>query len=237
MEIKRSRQRFRSKPLLAATQSMCKLAPLRFSPKYGATASWKTSTGAIPGTDSLSTPVTEPPVTATPCKRSDLAPYIGARFAAWWNFFRKSKLRSLTGALGESLAARFLERQGFAIWRRNWRCKAGEIDIIAVQNRTVHIVEVKTRFSGKHLYTTLGQMTERKRRKLEFLALRYCQTSRSALKRRRIIRAQIDFVGIEIDCSRLIPRCTMIHIINIVPITTGRSIYHGEEKRVPTLTR
>ncbi|MGN0704789.1 MAG: YraN family protein [Lentihominibacter sp.] len=49
------------------------------------------------------------------------------------------------GELGESMAVRYLEDQGFRIWARNFRCKAGEIDIIASKNHELSFIEVKTR--------------------------------------------------------------------------------------------
>ena len=49
------------------------------------------------------------------------------------------------GAMGEDIAARYLEEQGFSIWARNFRCRAGEIDIIASRNRELSFIEVKTR--------------------------------------------------------------------------------------------
>lgn len=53
--------------------------------------------------------------------------------------------RADTGRLGELEAARFLERNGYRILERNFRCRSGEIDIIARQGDTLVFVEVKTR--------------------------------------------------------------------------------------------
>lgn len=51
------------------------------------------------------------------------------------------------GAMGEALAVDHLTRSGFRIVERNWRCRYGELDVIAVEvaTRTVVFVEVKTR--------------------------------------------------------------------------------------------
>ena len=49
------------------------------------------------------------------------------------------------GMAGENAAADYLEREGFKILERNWRLKAGEIDIIAERDGVVHFVEVKYR--------------------------------------------------------------------------------------------
>jgi len=49
------------------------------------------------------------------------------------------------GSRGEELAAAFLERNGFALVERNFRCKGGEIDIIAKDGSTMVFIEVKSR--------------------------------------------------------------------------------------------
>lgn len=51
------------------------------------------------------------------------------------------------GRRGEKLAERYLRRQGHRIVDRNVRLKGGELDLVTVENRTLVIVEVKTRRS------------------------------------------------------------------------------------------
>jgi putative endonuclease len=51
------------------------------------------------------------------------------------------------GARGEAEAARFLKRLGYIIVGRGERDRIGELDLVAVDNRTVVFVEVKTRRS------------------------------------------------------------------------------------------
>jgi putative endonuclease len=53
--------------------------------------------------------------------------------------------RKQLGASGEDLAAEFLEKLGYKIINRNLRFKVGEIDILAQDNKTIVIVEVKTK--------------------------------------------------------------------------------------------
>ena len=52
-----------------------------------------------------------------------------------------------TGALGEELAEKFLVARKYRILERNFRCKGGEVDIIArdPQDKSLVFVEVKTR--------------------------------------------------------------------------------------------
>lgn len=49
------------------------------------------------------------------------------------------------GRRGEAAAAALLERRGIEIIERNWRCKAGEADIVALDEGCLVFVEVKTR--------------------------------------------------------------------------------------------
>jgi putative endonuclease len=52
-----------------------------------------------------------------------------------------------TGRAAEELAARSLERQGLEILERNYRCRAGEIDLVARDGDTLVFVEVRFRGS------------------------------------------------------------------------------------------
>jgi putative endonuclease len=53
--------------------------------------------------------------------------------------------RQQLGADGERAAERFLRARGYTIVERNFRCPLGEVDLIALDRRTVVFVEVKTR--------------------------------------------------------------------------------------------
>ena len=69
------------------------------------------------------------------------------------------------GAAGEILAARFLRDKGFEILAANFRCRHGEIDIIASDRAYIAFVEVKTRQSDS-LYTPCEAVTIQKQRRL-----------------------------------------------------------------------
>jgi putative endonuclease len=49
------------------------------------------------------------------------------------------------GRVAEKLAANYLEQRGFKILKRNWHNRFVEIDLVAEQRGTIHIVEVKYR--------------------------------------------------------------------------------------------
>lgn len=52
------------------------------------------------------------------------------------------------GQTGEKLAADFLMLQGYRIIKKNYRCKSGEIDIVAIKGDALVFCEVKTRKSN-----------------------------------------------------------------------------------------
>ena len=49
------------------------------------------------------------------------------------------------GRWGEVVAAAWYERHGYTVVARNWRCRAGEVDLILRRGRLVVICEVKAR--------------------------------------------------------------------------------------------
>lgn len=53
------------------------------------------------------------------------------------------------GRKGEEAAAAYLERVGMDVVDRNWRCRSGEVDIVAREGDTLVLVEVKTRRSTR----------------------------------------------------------------------------------------
>lgn len=73
------------------------------------------------------------------------------------------------GRAGEERARQHLQSQGWQILCSNWRCRQGEIDLVARLGRLVAFIEVKTRqgaFAGE-------SVTAAKQRKLRSLAVRY----------------------------------------------------------------
>ena len=54
-----------------------------------------------------------------------------------------------SGARAEALCAERMRRAGLRIVARNWRCRAGEIDLVARDGATLVFVEVRLRRSGK----------------------------------------------------------------------------------------
>jgi len=61
---------------------------------------------------------------------------------------RRSTVR--TGRAGEDAAACHLEERGYKLLERNYRCRAGEIDIVALDGGVLCFVEVKARGIGAY---------------------------------------------------------------------------------------
>jgi len=87
--------------------------------------------------------------------------------------------RQALGVRGEDLAVAELRRQGMEVLERNWRCRLGEIDIVAtetIQGRlTVVFCEVKCR-SGLGFGDPLEAITWAKLRRLRSLAAEWLRT-------------------------------------------------------------
>jgi putative endonuclease len=79
------------------------------------------------------------------------------------------------GETGESAAVKFLKKLGYKIIKRNYRTKAGEIDIIAKDGKTIVFVEVKARRSPG--YNPKAAVTRSKQRKISITALHYLKTN------------------------------------------------------------
>lgn len=65
------------------------------------------------------------------------------------------------GRRGEDLAAQYLQDRGLVVLARNWRCREGEIDIVATEASRLVVCEVKTR-SGTRLGEPAEAVTRRK---------------------------------------------------------------------------
>ncbi len=76
------------------------------------------------------------------------------------------------GVRGEQAAARFLKRQRYKIVGRSQRDRIGEIDIVAVDGKTIVFVEVKTRTSHDRGHPAEA-VDQDKQRRLTRVALSY----------------------------------------------------------------
>ena len=115
--------------------------------------------------------------------------------------------RKSLGEWGESVAANFLQKKGYKILERNWRCARGEIDIIVDDRDVLAFVEVKTRKS-RVMGTPEEGLTAKKSLKLLELAQTYM------LEKNIDVDWRIDMVAIECDANGRLIRCD--HLESIV---------------------
>lgn len=80
--------------------------------------------------------------------------------------------RRAIGVHGENVAADFLAAQGMSVLERNWRCRWGEIDIVAREGDALVFCEVKTR-RGTAYGTPLEAVTPQKAARLRRLVGAY----------------------------------------------------------------
>lgn len=90
-----------------------------------------------------------------------------------------STARSAVGRYGEELAARHLAARGLTVVARNWRCRDGEVDIIARDGDVLVMCEVKTRRSVR-FGTPLDAVTAAKAARLRKLAIRWLAEERAS---------------------------------------------------------
>ena len=85
--------------------------------------------------------------------------------------------RRRLGERGETIAARHLSRLGLVLLDRNWRCDAGEIDLVLREGPILVICEVKTRTSLAY-GSPLEAVDARKADRLRRLGARWLQAHR-----------------------------------------------------------
>jgi putative endonuclease len=76
------------------------------------------------------------------------------------------------GARGEDLAVAWYTSRGYEVLGRNWRCREGELDVVAARGRGVVFCEVKTR-TGAAFGIPAEAVTGQKQRRLRRLAGRW----------------------------------------------------------------
>ncbi len=88
--------------------------------------------------------------------------------------------RAALGRYGENVAASHLVAAGLTVVARNWRCREGEVDIVALEGDVLVMCEVKTR-RGVGFGTPLDAITPAKAARLRRLALRWLADQRASV--------------------------------------------------------
>jgi len=101
--------------------------------------------------------------------------------------------RKTTGDVGEKLAGDFLTKQGYEIIETNYRCKEGEVDIIAKDGQFLVFVEVRAK-NSRSFGSPEESVTTTKKEHLKNVAARYRESHSNLPQQWRI-----DFVAVELD--------------------------------------
>ncbi|WP_336786034.1 YraN family protein [Paenibacillus sp. MMO-177] len=103
--------------------------------------------------------------------------------------------RRHTGQAGETAACLYLENEGYTVIERNWRCRSGEIDIIATIDHMLVFVEVRTRRAGGRFGTAAESVDRRKQQQVALVAQVY-------LRMRQLTYPPMRFDVIAVTMSR-----------------------------------
>jgi putative endonuclease len=101
--------------------------------------------------------------------------------------------RGALGRYGEDVAARHLIEVGLTLLARNWRCREGELDIVACEGDVLVVCEVKTR-RGVGFGTPLDAVTPAKAARIRRLAAHWLAEQRADVDRAAAVGyAQVRF--------------------------------------------
>ncbi|MWV43567.1 YraN family protein [Paenibacillus sp. HJL G12] len=101
------------------------------------------------------------------------------------------------GAAAEQAACSYLASRGYAIKDRNWRCRSGELDIVAEMGQLLVIVEVRSRSISTRFGTAAESVDIRKIKQIRNTALAYLHYKQQVEREIRF-----DVVAIELDSER-----------------------------------
>jgi putative endonuclease len=102
--------------------------------------------------------------------------------------------RRTLGRLGEDLARRHLERQGYDVVDANFRTRYGELDLVASNGRALVFCEVKTRRAGGG--SPFESLHPRKQRQVRMMAREWLGTAGRPNGGRDL---RFDAIGVTID--------------------------------------
>jgi putative endonuclease len=103
--------------------------------------------------------------------------------------------RRETGRRGEAIAAAFVQDLGWRVVDRNFRCRAGEIDLVVLDGETVVFLEVRSR-TGRGRGTPLESVDHRKQAQVGRVARHYL-----TLRGWHARAARFDVIGIRFDAE------------------------------------
>lgn len=110
---------------------------------------------------------------------------------AWfWPFRRRRLSREQIGALGERHAARHLRANGLQLLEANFRCKVGELDLVARDGHLLVFVEVRTR-TARDAFSPQASVNAAKQ-------ARVVRAAHAYMRRRRLSECYIRYDIVEV---------------------------------------
>lgn len=110
------------------------------------------------------------------------------------------------GRAGEEAAVSYLQKKGMRIVERNFRCRVGELDIVARDGLYLVFVEVRT-VAGTAFGTPQESVDGKKKHKLRQVAMYYIQRNKAACQ-----PARFDVVGVVMSQAGSVLKID--HIVN-----------------------
>ncbi len=135
---------------------------------------------------------------------------------------RLSSERMRLGRRGENLAALLLQSKGYDILARNWRSKAGELDIVARDGARLVFVEVKTRRRFSALYRPGDNLSYRQ-------MTRNFHAAKLFVRKLGLVAYGARFDLIEVTAPRL-RRYSIIHTPDIMPGWSAGAFLRSQER-------
>ncbi|MEW9697739.1 YraN family protein [Paenibacillus sp. SI8] len=108
--------------------------------------------------------------------------------------------RKQLGTRGEDIAEVYLKERGYAVIERNWRCRTGELDIIAEIDGTLVFVEVRTRRPSGSFGMAKESIDYRKQLKVRETAQFYMHRYKKHEQ-----RVRIDVIAVELSADGSVP--------------------------------
>jgi putative endonuclease len=121
----------------------------------------------------------------------------------WW--------RRWFGSRSERAAGRFLRRLGYSLLEHNFSCEFGEIDIVALDGKTIVFVEVRST-EGTDAVRPALSVDPAKQKRLTRLALYF-------LQKRRLLECSARFDVLAISWPASQPEPTIVHYPNAFEAT------------------
>ncbi len=101
------------------------------------------------------------------------------------------------GTRGERLARKHLKERGYFIWKTNWTCPDGELDIVALKKGILCFVEVKTRTNPEGTgYDPIAAVNLKKQTQIKKLSRKFRKKHHAEIKARRVREIRFDIIAI-----------------------------------------